>query len=749
MALILAPAPAQQQPDPAPEAIELPFLEEAAKALDVYATLSFKNGFPRRARELWIEVISQYDRDDAVAREQLGFVAVGTAWQPKPGFEYPDEDEPNTKNAKMLEGRWRAVCKRLGDGHRELAQKLLEAGNTERAEYHYKRALRFQPDDGKAQQSLGVKTVEGITGTDLELELLRRSRMLERLVTQLTDTTYDVSDSEAREPRLDKADVAYTAVQSEHFTVFGDWDPELLKEAAQWAERSYAFCTEAFAGYDSWQNAPVLTPKFAFFQERETWAKVVRANAGAVGEIEFILANTSACAAGGQGPQAMWLAGQRSIDVVFDYSARKVAEQFSRLGRDALVEGVGHAVVGLFFGRNLIMSVGLEKEEGTAVARDRSRFQLPDLETWKDLAREIAFERATAPAAHLPLITSAEFTSEERIKAWSFCDYLLRRDPSLMTSLDRAAASARNDFDVMAAFQELTRLSLRTVEDDWRWFYTGDSAALQAIRDKVTPMQAVSKDAPRWLDELNRLRREHQQKDIGWSADFSGACKDHAEYLKQNRGERGYGREDTQDPNLRGFSNVGRLFAQSAVVSTEEKDPKKAIAAWMYLPGYRDVVMNTTLETVGAYADGPILVMDVMRGRKLTERMTSRHFPYSNDGNRKNHFRGTVPSSVELKLLGPDIERLFERNGQGNKKEVGFPLTAHYFGGDPGKVTCTVTCAGEEVPGVLVQSNTGSRRVAAPGMWTFYPFDPLPKGKEITIHWETKRDPVTVIFQTT
>jgi arylsulfatase len=64
---------------------------------------------------------------------------------------------------------------------------------------------------------------------------------------------------------------------------------------------------------------------------------------------------------------------------------------------------------------------------------------------WKELARDLAFEKATAPAAHLPLIHASQFSSEERIKSWSFCDYLLRRDPALLLALDKAGIDAKNE----------------------------------------------------------------------------------------------------------------------------------------------------------------------------------------------------------------------------------------------------------------------------------------------------------------
>ncbi|MEQ1634409.1 MAG: CAP domain-containing protein, partial [Planctomycetota bacterium] len=598
---LIAAAAGQAPPEPQPDAAELPLLQTAAKELNAFATLAYKNGFPRRARDVWVEILAEYDRNDAVAREHLGYTAVGTAWQPKPGFDYPQIDEPNLKNAKMLDGKWQASAKRLGDGHRELATTLQAASKSDRAQYHFRRVLRFLPNDGKAQSGVGARTVEGVTGTDLELELLRRSRSMDRSIAALLAATYPVNDVAQTDPRLDSAGVKYTAVASENFVVFGDWEREVMVDIAQWSERSLAFCTAAFDG-EAWTTPPEMTTKLAFFKDRAVWGQVVKANAAAIGDVDFVLQHTSACGID-RGKAGLFVSGQADVAAMIDYAVRKVGEQYSRTRRDAVVEGAGHAVVGLFFGRNLIMTVAEQKEGGTVAGRSQNRFELPDLEVWKELARDLAFEKASAPAAHLPLISVAKFSNEQRIKAWSFADYLLRRDPQLLLALDATVGDAKNDFDVMTAFFAATKLQLRDVEEDWRVFYTGDSAALRAIRDQVTPMDALSKDAPLWIEEFNRLRRGFMAKNAAWNADYSGPCKQHADYLEKNKvGREG---ENTQVSGKPLATNLGRLFAQGALISSGEKDPKKAMANWWTIPGFRDALFDRTLEQIGAYADGP------------------------------------------------------------------------------------------------------------------------------------------------
>ena len=53
---------------------------------------------------------------------------------------------------------------------------------------------------------------------------------------------------------------------------------------------------------------------------------------------------------------------------------------------------------------------------------------------------------------------------------------------------------------------------------------------------------------------------------------------------------------------------------------------------------------------------------------------------------------------------------------------------------------------GQTVPGVLVHSTEGSRRVAAPGLWVFYPFQPFKKGVDVLVSWTVNGRTDTVTF---
>jgi hypothetical protein len=713
--------------------MEAEMLALGAKELAAYAAMSFKNGFPMRARVAWQEVIGEYAPDDEASRKALGFVRMGTVWQRDPKFEYPEQDQPNAGVAHMLEQKWDALAQKLGEGHRALAAQLAAAGKTQRGQYHTTRALRFLPKDAKVVAQSGLKQVEGITGDDIDLEILRRSRLMDRAITRLTEQQFAANVVKEENPLLQKAGVSYITVKSEKFTIYGDWEPDVLQQAAAWAERAVAFCAVAYEGYEGFPPKTPPIRKFVFFKQKSTWVDFVRKQQSGP-DTDFIVQNASSTMI-----QDMHACGVEQPEIVYDLAVRKAVWDYSGIYTDAMREGIGHAIVGMFFGRNLVFTVGQQKKEGTvAGGRDEQKLLLPDLDTWRELAVDIAWSQGATAAAKLPLLKAAQFPNDARIKAWSFCDYLLRRDPLLMKKLDSTVSKARTEDEVSARFQELAALPLKQVEERWRRFWTEDSALKRAILEKCTPLEATSKEAPPWLEELNRLRKLWERKPVGWSAQMSVDCKEHVDYLRANKDQRGPDKEQTELAGKPGYSNAGRIFAQSALVWTRDKDPKKAAEVWMFLPGYRDAILNSNVDTVGLYAEGGIMVLDCNRGRIPGDKLTSACFPAANQ--KGGRARDPVPAAVDVDLLGPEVQRLLSDNQRGKQKQIGYPLTLHLYWGKSQDVTCKVTSQGAAVAGFLVEAKGSNRRTSAQGLWVFYPAEPFKKGVDIRAEWSWAGD---------
>ena len=734
-AVIIAGLPAQEKPLVVlPEEAEVMAL--GARELSAFATSALKNGFPVRARVVWLEVLAEYDRDDAVARKELGYVRTGTAWQRDPAFVFPEHDQPAAAAAKQLEQRWLGIAGKLGAAHGALAAKLQTAGKADRARHHAQRTLRFVPGDGKAMALVGARQFEGVTVDELDLSVLQRSRLMDKAIARLHEQAFPSQVVDEKLAMLDALGSPYVTVKSANFTVHGDHDAELLHEAAAHAERALAFCTEAFAGCEGFPSLGKQCRRFVFLQERAQWNQLVRTNA-ARNDVDFLIENTSSTRL-----KDVETAVSRERDMVLDLAVRWVAKDFVGVHSDALEEGVGHAVVGMFFGRNLVFVVGRDDPQGTVTsAREKRKLMLPDIETWRELAIELAFQDQSTPAAKLPLLKAAEFPTDARIKAWSFVDYLLRADPTLLLKLEAAGAKAGNEQDVTNSFQERTGKGLPELEGRWRRFWSEDTPLRRAVVGKTTPLEAASKDAPAWLSAFNQLRTECGQKPVGWSAQLSIACKQHVDYLKANKDQRGPVAEHTQRTGKVFTDNAGRIFATTAVVWT--RDVKKAVEAWMAWPGYRDAVLNANIDTVGIYADGSLMVLDASRGREAKREVVTQVWPESHiEGRAKD----PVPAAVDVESLGPEVVALLTADQRGKQKQVGWPLTLHCYHSEMATASCEVECQGKPVAGYLVRAKGNIRRTSAPGLWVFYAKDPWPKGVPITAKWEWVGGKHTVTF---
>jgi hypothetical protein len=112
--------------------------------------------------------------------------------------------------------------------------------------------------------------------------------------------------------------------------------------------------------------------------------------------------------------------------------------------------------------------------------------------------------------------------------------------------------------------------------------------------------------------------------------------------------------------------------------------------------------------------------------------------------------RPAIPREVPVELIGPELEKLLEENDRAGQKVVGYPLTLHFGSGsvgDPKTYNCTVRGRDGVIEGALLFGNQKIRRSSAPGLVTFYPFEPLPSG-QITARWTFRRNRKTETIDT-
>jgi len=718
---------------------------EAVKKLNDYAKDSFEAGYPDRAEEIWREVIAEYDTDDPAARKALGYKQVGTSWAQDPEFRYPEWGEATLAKAKALRKRFEKLAEELAKLHLRAADALAAAGNGERAAYHYRRVLRFQPGEPKAAAASQVASFDGVFGTTTEIAMLKRIRTLRRAVAQVSAMEVKVVPTEQRHAALASAGLQVSGFAGPHVTCYGNVEPAVVEETVRVAERSLALCKLAFEGYPSF-NGDQLTSVLCFCKDDESWAKILEANTAFVGasSLEFLREHKPAMTLlFGNGKFAF--ARTPAAGTAYDLAARWIAQSFCDFKSDAMVEGIGHTMVGLLLGRNLSYIIGEDKEKGTVASRTRKlKLETPDLAVWQELAVDTAWENTSVPAAQLPFLQAASFPTEGRIKAWSFCHFLLLLDPELLRKLDAAPGDkVRTPYELRQKFTALAGVPIDALDQEWRAFWTKDTPLLRAVRGgEVAALEGVSEEAFAWIEALNRLRQQFMTKvkdlrlaTVHWSENYSDDCKLHVEYLEKNKGERGPGREDTQDLSKPEATPRGKQFAESAIVMCSKEKPEKAVQDWILWPGFRHVVFDPRLELAGAYASKSIVVIDVARGILPREKPASMSYPFGGETE--------IPTEVVVADLGEGVRAFLDQRGAKGAKKVGFPITLHMYGDlrsglnpEPDFYKCELLLNGKDpVPGVVDVAVAGTRRAHGIGLAVFYPLQPLKRGASYTYQW--------------
>ena len=716
---------------------EKAFRVSMAKKLTAFAKKALKN-FPHKAKLIYLMVISEYDPDNAHAHKALGHKRQGAIWQPTPGFKFPRVDKPNPGAAKALMNDYVKLSRELVRAHKDMARKYQKAGRTDMAQFHYKRILRFAPDDQDAKKSLDLVGVrDGLSGTSDEQEMYKRGVKIADIAKLEGAKDYPVErlEDSNRHPVLERAKVDYISVKSEHFILRGDYSEDILREAAVWSERAYRVVECAYEGFEDkfrGDTSKWRCTQFSFFKSKDTYLQILNANRhlfSSKESFEFIKEYTT-----GTTLRDLGVSASSSKKGVCDGAVRRVAQSYSVLGAAALHEGIGHTFVGMLLRNNRTFLVDRKEQIGTQTEEEEIARFSPDMDMWEELAIEQAWKKAQLPAVRLPLIRADKFDDVMRIKAWSFCHYLVLRDPGLLRHLSMTARF-KNVIDIEESFTDTAGVSLAQLDKEWKDFFTGATPVMRAIANRKDPMMAVSKDVKKWLNAINAVRKKtFHAAPVNWSARFSTRCKDHANYLIDNKLS-GPEQEQRQDPQMPGSTHEGNMFAQMAMVSTRAKDPKKLFEEWMTYPGYRDLFMVRPLKTIGIYADKNVLVLNVVQGLVRVRARSFHLYP--------KHRMGRIPNKVKVKDLGPELAAVLERAGHGGLKEVGFPLSLH-FGNSTRlhdrDIKCHVTVnARKKAPGILHIADDGShRRTASPGLVVFYPIPPIKKGAEVKVVWTFK-----------
>lgn len=727
MALLPAQPPAADA-----AAAERELVARAIAAYHDYADAQEAARMYGRALEIRRELLLDYDEDDARARGKLGFVKVGQLWRRDPNALVLDKDGGDPKALRKVEQDWERTIRELTRRHQAVAELFEAEGNAVRAAHHWRRVLRFRPGDPKVVGKLRLRPFEGFYGTEQELLMLRRARAIRDGVAFLTAWEPPAELLlQATHPILTRATVGHIGVRTRHFRVWGSIPESQLLAAARWAERSLLLCRTVFAGVDGQAFAPRRVLEIAFVPDQESYRRVLRACADQFPpdrlrfleeQVQLTFLKTA------DGDMRLYMVASEAE--ALDQAVRGAVQDALGLQTHGLWEGIGHAFCGFCFGKTLTFLV--EQNTGHTVTSWQSRPLVPDLAVWQQIASESAWTRSDTPTSRLALLHASRFTNEERVKAWAMVDWLLRWRPELVLELERSRTDAtRTGPEVEAEFLRRTGLALPELDARWREHWARGTALRDAMAAEPAGKAAEVADARALADAVNAARAAADVGPVGFyvgRSEASAAVHRYFEALARAEAERRRARPGVQVRDPEPPAVLG-----GTVLGLAEREPGPAVRAWLAMPGARDALLHPGRLLLGCSVGRHGSALDLAEPE--TPLPQGRPVTWPADGQTE------VPAAVSAGALGSGAARVLLRADIPSTRQVGFPLSLHFFREltplELQQVTCTVTAAGRVLDGVpFCVQGSGDRTQAAPGCCVFVPAEPLPAGASVTVQWQ-------------
>ncbi|MEZ5988702.1 MAG: hypothetical protein R3F30_06190 [Planctomycetota bacterium] len=707
-------------------------LSKIADEIHDHAVECFRAKWYSHARRLWREILENYDTDHEEARSALGYHKTGSVWV-LGDTAYPDKDQSSESARRRLDGKWEKASQDIALLHKKEAERLRKLGDEARSNWHLDRALRFRPEDAEIAALRQFGRFEQFHGTADEVEMVRRSRLMNQAKLVVMDMEVPVERIQGRQhPIVAKVlgdDASLDGVKTEHMELWGDIGVDALEHGARFAERAWHWSRAVFAHCNGWEENNANGLVFIFLRSKATWARFVQALSSSPNDAEFTIKYANSANFG----NLFVMSERESLDQVQDNVVRRVSWRFSPIGSEALREGLGHAVVAFFFGKTLEYVVSQPKKTGTSAGKkEEVKPLLPDVEAWTNLAEEVAWEKGATPVDKLPLIKGHEMSDEDRVKAWSIALYLIRRNPGWLRALDHTRARARGPAHVDEWFEKWTRKPLGRVEEEWRAFLTQPGAMARLCRTDWGGPKGISERAKELFIELGRERIRNGLVLLGWADNVSQDAIDLLDNTQARKVfETGRIPEKQTDSLVALLERGPELWLRALEVDPKAR-PKALINGWYDYPGYRDLILDPHPQFVGLW-EGKATLLEPHPDQDPIGYVSTEYPRRGQTG---------VPRSMEVRDLGQDLFDKLLSLGVEKPRMVGYPLSIHFFGGLPapkGDLHCRVEADGQELLGILWFPEDSRRRVlAAPGMVVFTPYEPLPGGKEITVTWSWK-----------
>ncbi|MBL8751697.1 MAG: hypothetical protein JNK15_00235 [Planctomycetes bacterium] len=700
-------------------------------AADAYAAQKQHAQAQLLRREIWME----YDEHDEKARDKTGFARVGAQWRKDPQKLVIDKDlKVDPKLLKKIEQDLAALRKKLAADHRLLAQDAAKAGDATRAAKHWGRVLAMLPNDAEAAGALAMSSFEGFAGSPEDLAMLRRGRAIRGASDWLMRTPFPVTELSDKHPLLAAANVTHTGVKSRHYTIWGNLSPDDLKTLAMDAERSLLLCRTLFGTSRGMLFQPVLFRDMVFVRQTKEYHAVLDqcANQFDAQRLAFLKNDVD---------QAFLAAGKQflrlhkadiGLDAARDQTVRGVVQDASGVNTNGLWEGLGHAACGFLFGRSL--SFLIEQQKAVTVASVQQKTLVPDMNVWMQIAEESAWGNTGTRTSELVLLSAAKFTTEQRVKAWAICHYLLHWRPDLLHQLDQSQTPKIQDAPgVEAEFQKRTQQSLPKIDTDFTTFWSRSANLRKAMQAPAVPDDKAADHkakvrARSLVDAINQARADAAVGPLGAyfvTGDDAKAVVAYDEALTKVEADR------KKKPKEVFADPVAPAAIGRSVLYSRATDPKALVASWLTRPVLRDRLLHPGRDLLGSTPFAGAFVLDVALPVVPTRSGPPMAWPAAGQ-----RIAGTVASAD----LGPRAVAAFAAAGKELPATVGAPLTLHFLRAVPAAVLMgtevkvyagNFACDGVKV----VYAGGDDDGDQADGLLAFVPLQPLPSKAQVEVTW--------------
>ncbi|MGB3969698.1 MAG: hypothetical protein WBO45_23385 [Planctomycetota bacterium] len=685
-------------------------------------------------QSIWLD----YAENDDKAREKCGFVKVGDLWRKDVARLVLDKNlTPDAKAMKKIEQDWQNLKKDLLAEHRALGAGWQQAGDAARAGRHWRRVLDLQPGDKEAASALALQGFEGFAGSATELAMLRRARTIRTACDWLNRTAFPVADEAGKHALLTAAKVEHIGVRSEHFAVWGNLPPADLRQIAADCERALLLAHTLLGTWRGSVFVPARRRDMVFVHQPAQYAAILDqcASQFEAARLQFLKGEVDQAFVEHGGRQLRLHKAHLGIEASRDQAVRGVVQDAVGVYTEGLYEGLGHAACGFLFGRTLTFLV--EQQKAKTVASFQPRMLAPDMATWMKIAEESAWAKSDTRTSELVLLSAARFTTEQRVKAWAMCHYLMHWRPDLLHQLDQSQnKDIRTPPEVETEFMRRTTVDLRKVDHDWREFWGRGGELRKAMAAEVVPADEKAPDrAPKLrarsvVDAVNAARAAAMRGPAGFfvtaSADVATAIK-FDEQLGKAEAER------SKKPKENIALPAAPACIGRTVLWSRQQEPVAAVAEWLLRPSARDLLLHPGRELFGGSTCPSVCVLDAaLPGLPTT---TGLPLCWPRDGQRD------VPASVAVSALGPRAIAALVAAGKQPSDTVGIPVSLHFARAiDPAvlaKVGCRVWSGNHELVVVPVVYGGGADDGdGADGVVAFVPLVALPAKSRVEVTWE-------------